>query len=48
MIGSIPRDDAVIQADMDGRPLTDYPQSRAFKSIEEIAENILNVSPSTN
>ncbi|CDG65741.1 MAG: dehydrogenase maturation factor [Methanobacterium sp.] len=48
VIGSIPRDDAVIQADMDGRPLTDYPQSRAFKSIEEIAENILNVSPSTN
>ena len=41
VIGSIPRDEAVIMADMEGKPLVDYPDSEAFKSIEKIAENIL-------
>jgi len=42
IIGSIPRDEMVVKADMEGKPLLDYPQSRALKSIEKIAENILN------
>lgn len=42
VIGSIPRDDEVIKADMEGKPLVDYPDSTAFKSIEKIAENILS------
>lgn len=42
VIGNIPRDDAVIKADMEGKPLLDYPDSAAFKSIEKIAENILS------
>lgn len=41
VIGSIPRDDTVIMADMEGKPLVEYPDSIAFKSIEKIAENIL-------
>jgi len=41
VIGSIPRDEAVIVADMEGKPLVDYPDSAAFKSIEKIAEKIL-------
>ena len=42
VIGSIPRDDSVIIADMDGKALVDYPDSTALRSIEKIAENILN------
>lgn len=42
VIGSIPRDENVIKADMEGKPLADYPDSAAFKSIEKIAENILS------
>ncbi len=42
VIGSIPRDDDVIKADMEGKPLVDYPDSTAFKSMEKIAENILS------
>ncbi len=42
VIGSIPRDEKVILADMEGKPLIDYPDSVAFKSIEKIAENILS------
>ena len=40
VIGSIPRDEAVIVADMEGKPLVDYPDSAAFKSIEKISEKI--------
>ncbi|MEW6011570.1 AAA family ATPase [Methanobacterium alkalithermotolerans] len=43
VIGSIPRDQMVIKADMEGRPLTDYDDSPALDSIEKIAENILNM-----
>jgi CO dehydrogenase maturation factor len=46
VLGSIPRDDTVVQADMDGRPLVDYPESAAFHSIKEIADNILSQIPS--
>ncbi|MGF7119508.1 AAA family ATPase [Methanobacterium oryzae] len=42
VIGSIPRDENVVKADMEGKPLADYPDSDAFKSIEKIAENILS------
>ena len=42
VIGSIPRDDSVIIADMDGKALVDYPDSIALRSIDKIAENILN------
>jgi CO dehydrogenase maturation factor len=41
VIGSIPRDESVIKADMEGQPLVNYPESTAFKSIEKIAEIIL-------
>jgi len=41
VIGSIPRDENVIKADMEGHPLVNYPESTAFKSIEKIAEIIL-------
>ncbi len=42
MLGSIPRDPAVITADMQGEPLAQYPESSALKSIEEIGKKILN------
>ena len=42
VIGSIPRDEAVIRADMEGHPLAKYPDSAAFKSISKIAEIILS------
>ncbi len=38
VIGSIPRDEMVVKSDMEGKPLLDYPQSRALKSIEKIAK----------
>ncbi len=46
VLGSIPRDDAVVQADMEGRPLVDYPDSVALQSVEKIAENLFNHGPS--
>jgi len=42
VIGSIPRDEEVIRADMEGHPLAKYPDSAAFKSISKIAEIILS------
>lgn len=42
VIGSIQRDENVVKADMEGQPLIKYPDSTAFKSIEKIAETILN------
>ncbi|MBU4536097.1 MAG: AAA family ATPase [Euryarchaeota archaeon] len=44
VIGSIPRDQMVIKADMEGRPLTDYDDSPALDAVERIAENILNIN----
>lgn len=46
VLGSIPRDDIVVRADMEGQPLVDYPDSAALQSVEEIAENLLNQDPS--
>lgn len=42
VLGSIPRDENVIKADMDGLPLIDYPDSPALGTVEKIAENILS------
>ncbi len=42
VLGTIPRDDVVVQADIEGHPLVDYSDSSALKSIEKIAENLLN------
>jgi CO dehydrogenase maturation factor len=44
VLGSIPRDDLVVRADMEGRPLVDYPDSAALQAVEKIAGNILNHS----
>jgi CO dehydrogenase maturation factor len=41
VIGSIPRDELVVKADMDGNPLIKYSESKALKSIEAISKNIL-------
>ncbi|EKF84636.1 AAA family ATPase [Methanobacterium formicicum] len=46
VLGSIPRDDMVVISDMEGLPLANYPDSAAFESIAQIAENILNHYPS--
>lgn len=46
VLGSIPRDDLVVQADMEGHPLVDYSDSVALQSIEKIAEKIFNYTPS--
>jgi len=46
VLGSIPRDDLVVMADMEGLPLVNYPDSAALQSIKIIAENILNHYPS--
>lgn len=46
VLGSIPRDDMVVRADMEGLPLPNYPDSAALQSITQIAENILNHYPS--
>ncbi|OPY20379.1 MAG: Nitrogenase iron protein [Methanobacterium sp. PtaU1.Bin097] len=45
VLGSIPRDDKVVLADMEGKILLDYPESAALKSMQEIAENLLNYHP---
>jgi CO dehydrogenase maturation factor len=45
VVGSIPRDDDVIKADMEGVPLFDFPESIALHSVEKIAENILTYGP---
>ncbi|MGO9388165.1 MAG: AAA family ATPase [Methanobacterium sp.] len=41
VIGSIPRDELVVKADMEGKPLIKYSESEALKSIETISKNIL-------
>jgi CO dehydrogenase maturation factor len=46
VLGSIPRDDLVVRADMEGLPLVNYPDSAALQSIRIIAEQILNHYPS--
>lgn len=43
VMGCIPRDNTVVIADMEGKPLINYPESVALKSIENIAENILSL-----
>jgi len=44
IIGSIPRDPAVIKADMEGKALVEYPESEALKSIEKISNKILKLT----
>ncbi len=46
VLGSIPRDDLVVRADMEGRPLVDYTDSAALHAVEKIAGNVLNHCPS--
>jgi CO dehydrogenase maturation factor len=46
VLGSIPRDDVVVLADMEGHPLVEYPDSPALQSVVKIAENLLNHGPS--
>lgn len=46
VLGSIPQDDVVVKADMEGLPLVNFPDSAALHSITQIAENILNHYPS--
>ena len=48
ILGCIPRDELVIQAEMDDKPLVDYQKSRALNSINHIAENLLNHPPENN
>lgn len=43
VIGCIPQDNTVVIADMEGKPLINYPESVALKSIKNIAENILSL-----
>ncbi|MDR0912906.1 MAG: carbon monoxide dehydrogenase, partial [Methanobrevibacter sp.] len=40
LIGAIPQDKDVILSDMEGKPLIEYKNSIALKSIEKIAEKI--------
>lgn len=42
ILGCIPRDEMVVQAEMEDKPLMEYQESSAFKSINRIAENLLN------
>ncbi|MEN6592871.1 MAG: AAA family ATPase [Methanobacterium sp.] len=42
VLGSIPRDDKVVLADMEGKTILDYPDSAALESIEKIVESLLN------
>jgi CO dehydrogenase maturation factor len=42
ILGCIPRDELVIQAEMEDKPLIDYQQSAALNSIYHISENLLN------
>lgn len=45
VLGSIPRDDKVVLADIEGKTLLDYPESAAYESIRGIAETLLNHYP---
>jgi len=42
ILGCIPRDELVIQAEMENKPLIYYQQSSALNSINHISENLLN------
>lgn len=42
VLGCIPRDDMVVDADMKGKALINCSKSTALKSIQDIAENLLN------
>lgn len=48
ILGCIPRDQLVIQAEMDDKPLIYYHKSSALNSINRIAENLLNYTPEIN
>jgi CO dehydrogenase maturation factor len=41
LLGTIPRDPQVVIADMEGKALVDYPESASLKSIQKIADKII-------
>ena len=43
VLGSVPRDEKVIAADMKGEPLMMYPDSEALRSIRDISERIISL-----
>lgn len=43
VLGSVPRDETVVKADMEGKALKEYPHSPAWHSMEEIAENLMKI-----
>ncbi|HIH71285.1 MAG TPA: carbon monoxide dehydrogenase, partial [Methanothermobacter thermautotrophicus] len=43
VLGSVPRDEKVIAADMRGEPLMMYPDSEALRSIRDISERIISL-----
>lgn len=43
VLGTIPRDNAVVEADMEGKALVDYPDSKALASIGDIASKIVEM-----
>jgi len=43
VLGSVPRDEKVIEADMRGEPLMMYPDSEALRAIRSISERILSL-----
>ncbi|NLU03604.1 MAG: carbon monoxide dehydrogenase, partial [Methanothermobacter sp.] len=43
VLGSVPRDEKVITADMKGEPLMMYPDSEALRSIRDISERIMSL-----
>lgn len=48
VVGTMPRDELVVKADMEGKSLLNYPESKALKSIKKIAENILTEMSENN
>lgn len=42
VIGTIPRDQSVVMADMEGKALVDYPDSEALESIKRIRDRIVD------
>lgn len=43
VLGTIPRDNRVVEADMEGKALVDYPDSKALASIGNIASKIVEM-----
>jgi CO dehydrogenase maturation factor len=43
VLGTIPRDNRVVEADMEGKALVNYPDSKALASIGNIASKIVEM-----